>query len=120
MTSAARVYQPTKIANHLKQMIMDGHLRPGDQLPPEHILVEQFDVSRSTLREGVQMLRSTGLLEVSPGRGSFVRKPNFETAVADIGFAAQFYQLDGTVMHKWHAQIWSEIGELLLKKHPQN
>jgi GntR family transcriptional repressor for pyruvate dehydrogenase complex len=51
---------------------MEGKVRPGDKLPSERELAEQFGVSRTAVREAVKAMREKGLLEVQPGRGTFV------------------------------------------------
>jgi DNA-binding FadR family transcriptional regulator len=68
---------------------MTGQLHPGDQLPTESLLCQQFGVSRTTLREAVQMLRTTGLLEVTPGRGSFVKVPDIKHLVSEMAMVGR-------------------------------
>jgi len=51
---------------------MTGELRPGDKLPPERELAEQFGVSRTAVREAVKALHEKGLIEVLPGKGTFI------------------------------------------------
>ena len=51
---------------------MAGELRPGDKLPPERELAEQFGVSRTAVREAVKALHEKGLIEVQPGKGTFI------------------------------------------------
>lgn len=63
------------MADHFKKMISKGLLKAGDKLPTEHQLCDYYSVSRSTLRESMQILRAHGFLDVSPGRGSFVKVP---------------------------------------------
>ncbi|OBJ42240.1 hypothetical protein A5630_21270 [Mycolicibacterium mucogenicum] len=50
-------------------MIHGGHLSPGDCLPPERVLSEMLDVSRSSLREGLAVLRAEGYVEMRRGIG---------------------------------------------------
>lgn len=50
-------------------MILGGKLKPGDRLPPEHTLVERFQVSKVTLREALQTLETYGHVTRKPGRG---------------------------------------------------
>ena len=45
---------------------------PGQQLPNEIALAEQFGVSRVTLREAIQILKLQGVLEAYQGKGTFV------------------------------------------------
>lgn len=53
-------------------MISDRDMRPGDQLPTEPELAEQFGVSRSTIREALKLLEQDGLVNAIQGRGRFV------------------------------------------------
>lgn len=85
-----RVRRSTYIANHLREMIFSGALKPGDRLPTEEQLCKHFGVSRTTLRESVQMLRVSGLLEVTPGRGSFIRLPDPTVLMKDLAVIGQY------------------------------
>jgi GntR family transcriptional regulator, transcriptional repressor for pyruvate dehydrogenase complex len=57
------------IVEEIWKMILGGRLRPGDRLPPEHTLVERFQVSKVTLREALQTLETYGHITRKPGRG---------------------------------------------------
>jgi GntR family transcriptional repressor for pyruvate dehydrogenase complex len=61
-----------QIIDRLISMIADGKFKPGDKLPPEPVLMEQFGVGRSSLREAVGALSLTGMLTVRPGYGTHV------------------------------------------------
>src|SRR5206468_4321677 len=56
--------------------IRNGNLSPGDALPSQHRLAQMFAVSRPVLREALQGLASTGVIEIRPGSGCYVRDPN--------------------------------------------
>ncbi len=62
----------------LKQSILAGIYNPGDKLPPERELVEQFQVSRATVRDALKNLQNMGLLETKRGisAGAYVLDPN--------------------------------------------
>ena len=55
------------VAGHLRRQIVRGELHEGDALPPETILMEQFGVSRPTLREAFRILESEALISVRRG-----------------------------------------------------
>ncbi|MCL2516530.1 MAG: FadR family transcriptional regulator, partial [Microbacteriaceae bacterium] len=56
----------------IKQMILDGRLRPGDRLPPEKELSDSLGLSRSSLREAVKALEIIRVLDVRRGDGTYV------------------------------------------------
>ncbi|HLE26677.1 MAG TPA: ThiF family adenylyltransferase [Anaerolineales bacterium] len=61
------------VAGRLAASIMEGGLRPGEQLPPERELMSQLGVSRATLREALKALAENRLIEARPGVGWFAR-----------------------------------------------
>jgi GntR family transcriptional repressor for pyruvate dehydrogenase complex len=67
---SSRLYE--QIVGQIEQLILQGKLRPGDQLPSERELAEQFNVSRTAVREAVKALREKGLVEIETGRGTFI------------------------------------------------
>jgi len=50
------------VSKELQRLIVDGLLKPGEQLPSETELAMRFGVNRSTVREGIRQLESEGLL----------------------------------------------------------
>lgn len=61
-----------ELAEELRDHIESGALGPGDQLPTEREIGDQFGVSRAVVREAIGVLRHDGLVESYRGRGSFV------------------------------------------------
>lgn len=68
------------VAQQIENAILADHHRPGEQLPSERELIERFEVSRSVIRESLKVLAEKGLIEVKPGKGAFVRKPESASA----------------------------------------
>jgi GntR family transcriptional repressor for pyruvate dehydrogenase complex len=67
------------LAALLTRKITSGELTPGQLLPSERVLSEEYGLSRSMVREALRTLAERRLIEVMPGRGSRVR----ETTVTD-------------------------------------
>lgn len=61
-----------EVAQRLQQQISLGQYKPGDKLPPEPALMQEFGVGRSTIREAVRILANAGVLRVQQGLGTFV------------------------------------------------
>lgn len=74
-----------QVARRIQSMILDGDLEEGSQLPPERELAEQFGVSRTVIREAIKVLGARGLIEVIPGKGSFVTSLNTEAVSLYMG-----------------------------------
>jgi GntR family transcriptional regulator, transcriptional repressor for pyruvate dehydrogenase complex len=65
------------IVEQIRLLIRQGQLKPGDRLPPERDLCEQFGVSRVTIREALRMLETSGLVDIRVGArgGAFLTAP---------------------------------------------
>lgn len=74
----ARLYE--QIVQQIEQSIVEGLLNPGDQLPTERELAQQFGVSRTAVREAVKTLTEKGLVEAFSGRGTFVTAPRSQSS----------------------------------------
>jgi DNA-binding FadR family transcriptional regulator len=68
------------IVDQIRLLMRQGQLQPGDRLPPERKLCEDFGVSRVTVREAMRVLEANGLIEIRVGArgGAFVRSPSKE------------------------------------------
>ncbi|HEY8971874.1 MAG TPA: GntR family transcriptional regulator, partial [Puia sp.] len=60
------------VVSRLQQQLSLGEYQPGEKLPSEPELMEQFGVGRSTIREAIRILANLGLLSVRQGSGTFV------------------------------------------------
>lgn len=61
-----------QVATKIQEFILQGDLKPGDQLPAERILGEQLGVSRTVVREAFRLLQERGLVRVVTGSGTYV------------------------------------------------
>ena len=72
---------PEEIVDQIYGLIRDGVLNPGDQLPPERELAQQFNVSRPSVREAMRLLDMKGLVVTRPGAGTFITEDTVEAVV---------------------------------------
>ena len=63
------------IFEKLQELISNGQWKPGDRFPTEMELTRLFNVGRSTVREALNHLKTSNLVRVVPGKGTFVTEP---------------------------------------------
>ncbi len=61
-----------EIQNRIEEAILKKKFLPGEKLPTEHELCAMFGVSRTALREALQMLSAKGLISVKKGSGIYI------------------------------------------------
>lgn len=81
------------VAARIRRQIVRRELEPGQNLPPESKLMEQFAISRPTLRESLRVLESEQLIEVHRGSrgGPRVRTPDPSSAAGAAGLLLQIH-----------------------------
>ncbi|TCC32124.1 FadR/GntR family transcriptional regulator [Kribbella sindirgiensis] len=93
--------QTDVVVQSIRQMIIDGRLRPGGRLPIEKELATSLGVSRNALREGVRALSIMGVLETRQGDGTYVTALDSSMLLAPMGFVVDLQHASGT--HHLHA-----------------
>ncbi len=85
------------VADSIRKRIVQGDLGEGDTLPPEAQLIEQFGVSRPTLREAFRILETERLITVTRGSrsGARVNLPRVENVSR---YASYWLQASGIVV----------------------
>ncbi len=63
-------------AEELLALILRGAFEAGQRLPPERVLADQMNISRTSLRDAIARLEVLGHLEARQGTGVFVREPS--------------------------------------------
>jgi GntR family transcriptional repressor for pyruvate dehydrogenase complex len=87
-----RTSVPDQIFTQLKQSIIAGKWHPGEALPSEGQLSEDFGVSRMSVRVAIKKLQTFGLVEVRMGEGTYVIE--FNPSVFMKGLAPIFTRAD--------------------------
>lgn len=80
--SALPLYQ--QIYEQLRGKISSDQLKPGDALPTEADLIEQYRVSRATVRQALDALVQDGLIYRERGRGTFVAHPTVQQGLTRV------------------------------------
>ncbi len=95
MSSRSVAAYPSKsqqVAQELLARIADSALGPGSTFATEAELLEQFGVSRPTLREGIRILESQGIVEQRPGPGGgiVIRRPSLDMLAHSLSIYLRF------------------------------
>ena len=90
---SSRLYE--QVVGQIEQLITEGKLSPGDRLPSERLLSEQFNVSRTVVREAIKALREKGLVEIRPGKGTFIVDSMSDVMRQSIGLMVRIDHLNG-------------------------
>lgn len=62
-----------QVADLVQARIEAGELQPGQPIPSEKTLQQDYEVSRGTVRQAVALLRERGLVITVPQRGTYVK-----------------------------------------------
>jgi GntR family transcriptional regulator, transcriptional repressor for pyruvate dehydrogenase complex len=94
LVRTSRLYE--QILQQIEDAILKGTLQPGDQLPAERELAQQFGVSRTAVREAVKALREKGLVEAYSGRGTFVTDGTSQAVRQSLDLMMKIGQPEGS------------------------
>ena len=89
----SRLYE--QIVRQIEDSILKGALKPGDQLPAERELAQNFGVSRTAVREAVKALREKGLVEAYSGRGTFITNGTTQAIRQSLDLVSRIGQQEG-------------------------
>ena len=90
----SRLYE--QIVQQIEASVLNGTLKPGDQLPAERELAQRLGVSRTAVREAVKALREKGLVEAYSGRGTFVTDGTTQAARQSFDLMVKLGQVEGS------------------------
>lgn len=71
-SATAETHLSMQVVDHIRAMIENGTLKPGDKIPPERELALKLKISRASLRAGIGYLAAMGVMKVRHGVGTFV------------------------------------------------
>jgi GntR family transcriptional regulator, transcriptional repressor for pyruvate dehydrogenase complex len=74
-----------RAADQILDMLISGGLNPGERLPPERELCARLNVSRTVVREALNLLEARGLISIEHGRGAVVSGGNTDAVRDTLG-----------------------------------
>ncbi len=87
--------RPVRVAEAIKEWVVERGLQPGDRLPGENELIARFGMAKGTIREAMRLLQAQGLIitKTGPGGGSFVGEVSKDRAHALLANYFYFKQI---------------------------
>jgi len=109
-----RLYE--EIVNQIQDLIVQERLQPGNKLPPERQLIEQFGVSRTVVREAIRALEEKGLVEVKHGIGVYVSQLSSDSVSESIALLFQVRKSSLMALHEVREILEVEIAGLAAER----
>ncbi len=78
-----------EIVERIEQLMLEGHLAPGDQLPSERDLMTRFRVGRTAVREALFALNRMGLISLQNGERALVTRPTPKILLGELSGAVR-------------------------------
>lgn len=70
-----------RLRDQLAEQIANNRWRPGEAIPTEAALSAEYCLSTGTVRKAIDMLVAENILERQQGRGTFIRRPQFQSSL---------------------------------------
>jgi GntR family transcriptional repressor for pyruvate dehydrogenase complex len=102
-----RLYE--SIVQQIQNLINEGHLQPGQKLPPERELAEDLGVSRTSIREALRALEMMGYLEskVGVGGGTYIKEITLDKMISP--FSKVLLKNDDFIFELLEIRLFLEI-----------
>jgi DNA-binding FadR family transcriptional regulator len=106
------------VVDQIQEAILDGKVRPGDTLPSERELKEQFKTSRGTLREALRVLEQKGLIEIrlGVGGGAVVKAPPMEPIHESLDLLIRFQKVSLAHLAEFRESVEGNVAALAAKR----
>jgi len=120
MPSAKRVipdtYRTMQVVNHVRALIENGDLQPGDKIPPEREFARALKISRASLRTGIGSLAAMGVMRVRHGVGTFVADGPPEIGKASLSFMRALHGFQSWQMFEARIILESNLAALAAER----
>ena len=105
-----------QVVNHIRLLIENGTLQPGDKIPPERELARTLKISRASLRTGIGYLAAMGVMKVRHGVGTFVADGPPEFGKASLGLMGALHGFQTWQMFEARIILESNIAALAAER----
>jgi len=104
------------VVNHIRKLMEDGTLQPGEKIPPERELARALKVSRASLRTGIGYLAAMGVMNVRHGVGTFVADGPAEFGKASLSLMGALHGFQSWQMFEARIILESNLAALAAER----
>jgi len=105
-----------QVVNHIRALIENGSLQPGDKIPPEREFARSLNISRASLRTGIGYLAAMGVMKVRHGVGTFVADGPAEFGKASFSLMGALHGFQSWQMFEVRLILESNLAALAAKR----
>jgi GntR family transcriptional repressor for pyruvate dehydrogenase complex len=109
-------HRTMQVVNHIRSLIENGTLQPGDKIPPEREFARKLGLSRASLRTGIGYLAAMGVMKVKHGVGTFVADGPPEFGKASLGMMGALHGFQTWQMFEARIILESNIAALAAER----
>src|ERR1700728_840344 len=104
------------VVNHIRSLIEDGTLKPGDKIPPEREFARSLKISRASLRTGIGYMAAMGVMNVRHGVGTLVADGPPELGKSSLGLLGALHGFQSWQMFEARRILESELAALAAER----
>jgi len=105
-----------QVVNHIRILIENGTLQPGDKIPPEREFARTLEISRASLRTGIGHLVAMGVMKVRHGVGTFIADGPAEFSKASMSLMGALHGFQSWQMFEARLLIESSLAALAAER----
>ena len=105
-----------QVVNHIRAMIEDGTLKPGEQIPPEREFAQKLKISRASLRTGIGYMAAMGIMKVRHGVGTFIAEGPPEIGKSSLGLLGALHGFKSWQMFEARLLLESKMAALAAER----
>ncbi len=105
-----------RVVDHIRALIEDGKLKPGDKIPAERLFARNLKISRASLRTGIGYLAAMGVLKVRHGVGAFVSDGPAELGKLSLDLLRTLHAFEAWQMFEARLVLERDLAELAAKR----
>jgi GntR family transcriptional repressor for pyruvate dehydrogenase complex len=110
------IHRTMHVVNHIRSLIENGTLQPGDKIPPEREFARSLKISRASLRTGIGYLAAMGVMKVRHGVGTFVADGPPEFGKASLGLMGALHGFQSWQMFEARIILESQLAALAAER----